>query len=221
MQNMRVDCERLADEELRRRFRLAIPHAGPDPTYILRSLEPQQQQEKEQTPPQRLSREQQQQNLILSSTLSGGIPSEGNGGLLKTVIIEGERGQQSQAEGKEREGYSEPPYITRQRCLVLNDWALSLFEVGEYEKAVYALDLAIDGDRASALATGGAMESKFFLNRQGGHSLFNDGNFLEAKSELDTAIAYNWKVDDDTKTCCMLELVHSLLPEAQKPACTY
>ncbi|CAM9963823.1 unnamed protein product, partial [Ectocarpus sp. 13 AM-2016] len=164
---MQVDCERLADEELRRRFRLAIPHAGPDPTYTLRRLEPQQQQEKEQAPPQRLSREQQQQNVLLSSTLSGGIPSEGKGGLLNTAIIEGERGQKSQGEGKEREGYSEPPYITRQRCLVLNDWALSLFEVGEYEKAVYALDLAIDGDRASALATGGAMESKFFLNRQG------------------------------------------------------
>ncbi len=32
-------------------------------------------------------------------------------------------------------------------------------------KAVLALNLAIEGDRAFARVTGGAMESKFFLNR--------------------------------------------------------
>lgn len=37
---------------------------------------------------------------------------------------------------EQEEGYTEPPYITRQRCLVLNDWAVSLFEVGEYTKVI-------------------------------------------------------------------------------------
>lgn len=41
--------------------------------------------------------------------------------------------------GKERREidartYEEPSYITRQRCLVLNDWALDMFRREEYGK---------------------------------------------------------------------------------------
>lgn len=38
-------------------------------------------------------------------------------------------------------------------------------------KAVLALNLAIAGDKAFAKATGGTMESKFFLNRQAKNAL--------------------------------------------------
>ncbi|CAM9192704.1 unnamed protein product, partial [Pylaiella littoralis] len=269
-QNVVTACmyntERRAEAELRWRFRLAIPHAGLDPTYALRlapsrcsaqqrqhEQQEKQQQEQKQQQQQRVPREQAPFSLPLSpppSMSQGGATGDGNGGLLRSASRgrgggrdeePGEEKQQQQQQGGE--GYTEPPYITRQRCLVLNDWALSLFEVGEYAKAVLALDLAIAGDQVFAKATGGKMESKFFLNRQEltvalveqgdccrgsgaaemavrdykralevepgnwmvstrlslahylkGNRLFNSGDFLGAKSEVDTAIAFNWKV---------------------------
>lgn len=119
--------ERLDKAELRVRFRLAIPHAGPDPTYALRPSSRFMQQQKQQQ--QRVRQEQQSLSLLspppsTSSRFSGGFSANAGGP------------PEDEDEGGEGagEGYTEPAYITRQRCLVLNDWALSLFERGEYEK---------------------------------------------------------------------------------------
>eukprot|EP00752_Nemacystus_decipiens_P002040 g1955.t1 len=223
--------ERLDEAELRMRFRQAIPHAGPDPTYALHPsscFAQQQQQQQQQQQPQELARQELQSFSLLSPTSTSSQFS--GGGFAADANVPPKQDHEEEGEG---EGYAEPAYITRQRCLVLNDWALNLFEDGEYAKAVLALNLAIEGDKAFAKATGGAMESKFFLNRGDcfrangaaelavrdykhalevnpdnwmvktrlslahylkGNSLFNDGEFSDAKNELDIAIAYNWKV---------------------------
>lgn len=107
--------------ELRIRFRIAISHAGLDPTYSLPAHHPEQQQQ----PPREPS---DMETHVCKSAFSDSSNMEGGGG--------GGEGKEAgmEAETTEGEGYMEPSYITRQRCLVLNDWALNMFELGEYGK---------------------------------------------------------------------------------------
>ena len=136
--------ERLDEAELRRRFRLSIPHAGPDPAYALRpSSRFAQQQERQQ---ERARQERQGFSSLLSpsstsSQFSAGFSAAvGDDASVPPPPQQQEQQEQQDEEGEAengkggREGYAEPAYITRQRCLVLNDWALSLFEGGEYAK---------------------------------------------------------------------------------------
>lgn len=58
--------------------------------------------------------------------LGGGGGAERGGG--------GAEREGTGARGAGGEGYTEPSYMTRQRCLVLNDWALNLFAAGEHRK---------------------------------------------------------------------------------------
>lgn len=113
--------ERREVSELRRRFRIAISHAGLDPTYSLPAHHPEQQQ----LPARENS---DMETHVCKSVFPASSNMEGGGG-------GGEgKGAGMETETTEGEGYMEPIYITRQRCLVLNDWALSMFELGEYGK---------------------------------------------------------------------------------------
>lgn len=127
--------ERLAEAELHLRFRLAIPHAGPDPKYTLQSSSRYTQQ----------GARQEQQAFSLLSPPSSSTSSQFSG----NVSLNANVPQEEEAEG---EGYAEPAYITRQRCLVLNDWGLSLFESGEYTKVWNMDELVIRVSHRSQVA---------------------------------------------------------------------
>lgn len=122
--------ERMAETELRLRFRMAIPHAGPDPTYALRPFSRLTQQHRHHQPPQQRASAQEHQSFpLLSSSPSSTSSSPISESFSANATAPPQGGQDG-----EGEGYAEPAYITRQRCLVLNDWALSLFESGGYAK---------------------------------------------------------------------------------------
>ncbi len=134
----------------------------PPATRLPQDLPGQEQQLPQQPQLPRQRHPQERRSLSFSPTISSssqisaGCPPErmrgDGGGLLRAAGREGggegeRRGerrqqqqqqqhqeQQQQQQRQEGEGYTEPAYITRQRCLVLNDWALSLFETGEYAK---------------------------------------------------------------------------------------
>lgn len=75
----------------------------------------------------------------------GGVEDSEEGERVRT----GEGGERVGVCEREGEGYIEPSYITRQRCLVLNDWALELFGIGEYRKVRWCLTLLLPRRRGS------------------------------------------------------------------------
>lgn len=135
--------ERQGEADLRRRFRLAVPHIGLDPDYTLdiarfeaheilagenaSSLPTARGEEMFRFEAQGMGRNREDASgMRRARGGAGGTEREGSG-----------RGGGEGGTGEREtrgEGYTEPSYMTRQRCLVLNDWALSLFGIGEHRK---------------------------------------------------------------------------------------
>ncbi|CAM9154920.1 unnamed protein product, partial [Sphacelaria rigidula] len=200
-----AEQERLASE-LRQKFRLAIPHAGSDPEY--RWHDP-------QATHSGCSQPGSDREISTDETPTGQNWTDGEfsfadgGGVIAGEGVKdtgGEEGQERKREDVRREGrgdsssvdearYEEPSYITRQRCLVLNDWALDMFDRGEYGKAVSALDLAVEGDKSFARATERGLDSRFLLNRGDCHR--SNGSAGRAAADYKRALEVepgNWMV---------------------------
>ncbi|CAM9529457.1 unnamed protein product, partial [Discosporangium mesarthrocarpum] len=79
--------------------------------------------------------------------------------------VEGGEVGKKEGGGAQNVGYLEPIYITRQRELVLNDWALDMFQQGDFIKAVRAMNLVVASEQHLANTTGRALDSRFFINR--------------------------------------------------------
>lgn len=104
----------MKETNLRKKFRLAIPHAGQDPDYSLHSCSPHYDE------------------LLLGTLPTASLLTRGGGrGDLEESKLQREGGDES---------YEEPRYITRQRCLALNEWALDLFDHKRYGQVRNAVD---------------------------------------------------------------------------------
>lgn len=138
-------CEREAVGELRKCFRLEIQYAGTDPAYSLCS---QIQQQPETPVGNSLGREE----AAADGSRVSGIAEPERGSMLVNAGIVGfaeestgvedagqdmvkPRSARVSQDGKCGNGiYVEPSFITRQRCITLNEWALDLFYAGNYGK---------------------------------------------------------------------------------------
>lgn len=140
MKLYQAERQKTEGDQLREMFRQAVPYIGPDPKYAFhpRSSEPErprsgQQQQKQSPPRDKASRlNKYDEGSKPASLRSDGVVSTkkaGNRVALCNTLDDGG------IEVGVEKGYTEPSYITRQRCLVLNEWALDLQDRGEYAKA--------------------------------------------------------------------------------------